>query len=103
MLRLSTVMMALNVVGVPLMVAETVAGGGGGAPGSLKQPTNSRTKARRRRRIRLDLSTGKRTAVLKIGQVLQYFAVHFVVAERFVEKAVKTMVLEVLVHILIYG
>ncbi len=40
---------------------------------------------------------------LKIGQVLQYFAVHFVGAEGFVQEAVESVVLEVLVHILVYG
>ena len=43
----------------------------------------------------------KRMDGSKIGQVLQYFAVHFVRTEWFVKKAIETMVLEVLVHIFV--
>ena len=38
---------------------------------------------------------------LKIGQVLQNFAVHFIRPEGFMKETVESMVLKVLVHILV--
>ena len=107
---LSTVTMALNVVGVPLMVADTVETGTAPAEVDLLQEGRKiQMMATRRGRVTGDGNMTRwwrriileRTDELKIGQVLQYFAMHFVRAERFVQEAVETVLLKVLVHILI--
>src|SRR5580658_3844026 len=95
-------MMALKVVGVSLMEAVTLKAGVGMEADLWQAAKRTTNMTRRQRRMLLDLSGKKRRDRLKIGQVLQYFAVHFVGAEGFVQEAVEAVVLEVLVHILIY-